>query len=246
MDESGHPHQLDYGPYVVAAVIVPGECAHEVSRKLAEGTRRILEPIARGLSWFPQDAEIHTSEIVQGTGIWRRVKIAEKQRVLNEYAKLLAGLPIIMIVIIVRRGLGGSIRSWRGIRIHTYRMLAERILMTPGRPPAELEVVIDSSSPGFDEKVRVDIELGLRSGHVKAGRTSISINFADSKAVPLLQAADFYAYMIRQAEMHRYKIQRGKYTIDLETPLLKALSRVRRCPNTHDLEGCGIKRWIIA
>ena len=245
VDESGHPHQLDFGPYVVAAVVVPSDCLEKVTNELAEGTRRILDPIARVLPWFPRDAEIHASEIVQGMKIWRRVKIEEKQRVLSEYAELLASLPITAVVVIVKRKLGNRVYSWRGIRTHTYRMLMERILMASGKPPYKLMVVIDSSSPGADEKIRADIKVGLMSGYVEAKRTRVKIDFADSKAEPLLQAADFYAYMIREAAMHRYKIQRGKYVIDLETPLLKALVRLRRCPETGSIEGCGVKRWII-
>lgn len=245
VDESGHPHQLDFGPYVVAAVVIPGSCAGEVSRVLAEGTRRILEPISRALPWFPGDAEIHVSEIVQGTGVWRRVKVEEKQRVLDSYADLLAGLPISVVLVVVRRGLGSIVHSWRGIRVHAYKMLGERILMAPGKPPQRLVIVVDSSSPGIDEKVRADIELGLVSGYVEAGKTRVKVRFADSRMEPLLQAADFYAYMVREAEMHRYKVQRGRYIIDLEAPLLRALRKVRRCPETGAIEGCGIKRWVI-
>ncbi len=245
IDESGHPHQLDFGPYVIATVMAPKKCINTITRSLIEGTRRILEPISHVLQWFPKDAEIHTAEIVQGMKLWRKVKIKEKQRVLNDYSKLIVELPIKSIIIIVKRELGSIVYNWRGLRVHAYKILVERILMSPGRPPRNINFIIDSASPGIDEKIRADIEIGLRSGLVNTTQTEIVINFADSKTEPLLQVADFYAYLFREAEMHRYKIQRGKYVIDLETPLLNALERVRKCPETDIYEGCGIKRWVI-
>lgn len=242
VDESGAPHQLDYGPYVIAAVGVTEDCREAVEEKLAYETRKLME----SLSEFGIDSteEFHASKIVQGKHPWRPVPVERKQDLLNNYGTILSLLPIYVNIIVVKRHMNVKIRNWRAIRYHAYKMLVERIVMSSGAPPDRLTIKIDSTKVE-DENIKRDLELAIKYSMID-DPPKLEIEFVDSRSHPLIQAADFYAYLMKNVTMHRYILQRGNEKLNLEEPLLKAWNKIRKCPDKPVTKGCGLKIWSIS
>ncbi len=240
IDESGKPHQLYEGPFVLAAVTVTEdrveECRYAVMRFIEEWNRMLQSEY---IEMKPVVSEIHAREVVQGEGFWRGVKPEHRNQFILSAAELVSRLPLYLNIVVVRLAPGVEIRNPRGVRRHAFKLLVERILYSE-RHVDELLVFIDSAGVGEDEQIKAEIIRGVEEGFAElSGRPLVT--FVDSRGEPLVQVADLVAYIVRNVEMHRYRV-RG---VDLGRAYRLIERRIRPCPGRETYEGCGLKRWLI-
>ncbi len=233
VDESGQPHQLDEGPYVIASVAIDEDRLPQVISAIENfvaGIRR---------SYGIDVDEIHTKNLVKGNREWYGVSIDTRRKIFEDFAQLVSNLDIVLNIVVVKRGLGVRIASPEGIRSHAMKLLIERIFMTPSRYPIAI-LVFDSSTIGQDANIRSEVEKAVRESLAHRSYR-VYVSFKDSIEEPAIQIADFVAYIVRSIKMHQYS-WRG---FNFEKAFLLFENRIRRCPGQDTYEGCGLKEWII-
>lgn len=234
VDESGQPHQLDEGPYVIASVAIDENNLDAA----VDAVKGFLERVSRvhGVNV----GEIHTKCLVKGVGDWYGVPMRVRKAVFDEFAQLISGLDMVLNIVVVRKGRpGAKISSPEGIRKHAVKLLVERIFMTPSTHPVAI-LVFDSSTIGQDANIKRDVEEAVRTALTKPSYR-IYVAFKDSREEPLLQVADYVAYVTRYIYTHQYRWK----DFSFENAFLSFEDRVRRCPGQDTYEGCGLKVWEI-
>ncbi|ALL02083.1 hypothetical protein Pyrde_2040 [Pyrodictium delaneyi] len=239
VDESGKPHQLREGPFVVtAAMIWPEElrAAEEKIHGFLKYWERRLKEHHPNME-IPPLEEIHARTVVMGEGFWRGVKPRLRNEFILGAADLVGHLPVVFNIVVLRMEPGAPLDPHR-VRYEVHKRLIERIVMTDPRVD---EIVVKYDSAGFENHgIAVELLRGLHEGYVQY-RGEVSIGFVDSRRSPLIQAADLMAYVTRMVEMGRYLV-RG---IEIDRAFILLEPRIRRCPHSNDYEGCGLKRATL-
>ena len=239
VDESGKPHQLREGPFVVAAAVIRSEELRAAEEKihgfLKYWERRLKEHHPN--MEIPPLEEIHTRAVVMGEGFWRGVRPRLRNEFILGAADLVGHLPLVFNIVVLRMEPGAPLDP-RRVRYEVHKRLIERIVMTDSRVD---EIVVKYDSAGFeDHEIAVELLRGLREGYVQY-RGRISIGFVDSKRSPLIQAADLMAYVTKMIEMGRLLVRR----VEMDKAFLLLEPRIRRCPYKRSYVGCGLKDAVL-
>jgi len=247
IDESGQPYQLKDGPFVLAAVTTPLEVIDFDEAVVKRFLGRWLSQLQTGYPQLGIDAaefELHARSVVQGEGFWRKIKPDDRVRFLEEAADMIASLRSTLNIVVIEREPGAEVKDWRGIRKHALRILVERILMSMYALPRILLVDYDTAAAKLDAELRNELREAAKTTKFKH-KTRVYVDFHDSKHSPLIQVADFVAYIQRMVSMHKYAINYNTAKLDIEKLYLKIERRIRRCPGRTSYEGCGLKIWQL-
>jgi len=234
VDESGQPHQLDEGPYVIASVAIDERCLGGV----IDAVRGFLARVSQSLG--VRVSEIHTKNLVKGNGEWHGVPMRVRRAVFDEFARLIHGLDVVLnIVVVVKARPGARVSNPEGVRKHAIKLLVEGVLMTSSTHPIAV-LVFDSSTIGQDANIRRDVEEAVRTA---LGRPScrVYVAFKDSKEEPPIQVADYVAYVTKYVCMRQYRWR----DFDFENAFLLFEDKIRRCPGQGTYDGCGLRVWEI-
>lgn len=234
VDESGQPHQINEGPYVVASVAVDERELDKLNMAIEDLITNINDRLRLGIN------EIHTKHLVKGNSPWNNVPIETRAQIFQDIAEVIADLNIVLnIVAAVKSRPGIRITSFKGIRRHVLKLLAERLFMTPSRQRLAI-IIFDSSTLGNDVKIREDMEKGIREGLTSPTyRTYITFSYSDRE--PGIQIADYVAYLTRYIITKQYKWQ----NFDFEKAFLTIEPKIRNCPGRSTYINCGLKIWEI-
>jgi len=234
VDESGQPHQIDEGPYVLSSIAVDEENLGEVNDSITSFIDNVRNRFNIDVS------EIHAKYLVKGNYAWRSIRMEERARLFQRIANIISNLNITLnIVSAVKKRPGVKITSPYGIRKHVIKMLLERLYLTPSKYSIAV-MIFDSSSIKIDINIRKEVEEAVEEA-LSPQTYRLYVSFSNSKKEPALQIADYIAYLMKHILMKQYKW--GKF--DFEKAFLTIESKIRRCPHKDVYEGCGLKVWEI-
>ncbi|GAB6946949.1 hypothetical protein JCM16161A_10790 [Vulcanisaeta sp. JCM 16161] len=86
----------------------------------------------------------------------------------------------------------------------------------------------------------MDVEYAIRKSRARP-TFRLSVVFRDSRNEPLIQVADYVAYVVRKIYMGhtQYRLFNFQHAFQLLE------SKIRRCPGKNTYRGCGLKEWVI-
>jgi len=234
VDESGQPHQISEGPYVLSSVAIDEKDLDEVNDSVSE----FINNVRKRFNIYVD--EIHTKYLVKGNYAWKSVHMEERAILFQEFANIISSLNITLnIVSAVKKRPGVVISSPHGIRRHVIRMLLERLYLTPSEYNVAI-IIFDSFSIKMDANIRKEVEEAIEAS-LSPQTYRLYVSFSDSKKEPALQIADYVAYLMKHILMKQYKWSK----FDFERAFLTIESKIRRCPHDNTYEGCGLKIWEI-
>ncbi len=234
IDESGQPHQIDEGPYVLASVAINEDSFESVVSSI----NTFIDGIQRDLGI--QVDEIHTKQLVKGNGIWKAVPMSKRAKIFQRFAEVIASQDLILnIVAAVKERPGIKIANPYSIRRHLIKTLVERLYLTPSLSNIAL-AIFDSNTVGIDVNIRKEFEKGIKESLTQP-TYRLYITFSDSKREPPIQIADYVAYLMRHILMKQYKWA----AFDFEKAFLTIEQKIRKCPNKDTYNNCGLKIWEI-
>ncbi|WP_054855663.1 DUF3800 domain-containing protein [Vulcanisaeta sp. JCM 16161] len=120
--------------------------------------------------------------------------------------------------------------------------LIERVFMSKPWFPncSRATLIFDSQSPRENGRVKMDVEYAIRKSRARP-TFRLSVVFRDSRNEPLIQVADYVAYVVRKIYMGhtQYRLFNFQHAFQLLE------SKIRRCPGKNTYRGCGLKEWVI-
>ena len=234
IDESGQPHQINEGPYVLASIAIDEAYLEDASSTIYSFIEGVENRFGIKID------EIHTKHLVKGNGVWSKIRMKERALLFQEIADIIARLDIVLnIVAAIKSRPGVKIASPYGIRKHVIKMLIERLYLTRSKYKIAI-IVFDSNTIGIDANIRKEVEEGIKLG-LSQPTYRLYISFSNSKREPLIQIADYIAYLMKYILMKQYKWQ----YFDFEKAFLTIEAKIRKCPNKNSYENCGLKVWNI-
>ncbi|WP_243678750.1 DUF3800 domain-containing protein [Vulcanisaeta distributa] len=244
IDESGgKPNELGRGgPFVIASVAIDELSACDARNRV----REFVGSVSRGGLGI-SISEIHASDLVGYSSEWRRkrVDISRRVQVFNDFAQLISGLNILLNIVVVRALGNVVVRNPGGVMRVAITNLVERVFMSkPWFPPncSRATLIFDSQSPPRENsRVKMDVGYAIRKSRAKP-TFKLSVVFRDSRDEPLIQVADYVAYVVRKVYMGGHTQYRS-FNFQHAFQLLEG--KIRRCPGKNTYMGCGLKEWVI-
>ena len=217
VDESGQPHQISEGPYVLSSVAIDEKYLDEVNNSITNFTVNVRRKFNIHVD------EIHTKHLVKGNYAWKNVCMEKRAELFQEIANIISNLNITLnIVSAVKKRPGVKISSPYGIRRHVIKMLLERLYLTPSKYSVAI-MIFDSYSIKMDANIRKEVEEAIEEA-LSPQTYRLYVSFSDSKKEPALQIADYVAYLTKHILMKQYKWA----MFDFEEAFLTIESKIRR------------------
>ena len=241
VDESGHPKQLNDGPYVLASVIIDDKDLKNVSSQIMD----FIETVRKKYN-ISRLEEIHTKDLVKGSREWHGIDMGIRVQVFNDFANLIAGLDILLNIVVAMKAMKNVvIRNPDGVMARVITNLIERLFMTKPLYPnhSTVTLVFDESGSISYKSIDKNIKDAFKYSRAKQSfkYSDIILMIKSSKDVPPIQIADYVAYVVgrifnRQFQYREFDLKRAFHAFE---------DKIRKCPNKNTYRGCGLKVWEI-
>ncbi len=248
IDESGKPTRGEKDPYVVAALILHDSVYLDLEREVDKVVESVL---GEHIDIDAMKIEIHAKDIVQNKGVFRRVPVKARIRLLDELFSLMCErfknkLTSIVIIIVKDKALSLDEKSARRRMVQrAYTLLVERITWFLEDYGKELALLmVDESDLDYDIRdiVRYELLHGLYTSRLGASRLIIDTPlFVKSHRYRPIQLADLIAYTYFRIHAGRPKAMGGAFDFMKYKGMIE---RILRRNKGGRMEGYGIKVWV--
>jgi len=202
MDESGKPYFSDKENYILA-----GFCIHENSWQTIDNEVKKLK-IKYFQNLNPDNIEFHVKEISQGEGLYKKMNLKQRMKILDELYTLISKLDCTLIAVLIDKTKAYSNKfdvDYWGLkllfeRFCIYLEKENKKKIANGSPTECALLLIDSVNNKYDLKIRKKLLPWIRKGteyHTNYYIIEDPI-FITSSFRSMSQLADSIAYCIRR------------------------------------------------
>jgi len=246
MDESGKPNYSDCEKeYVLAAITIHESEYRHVEEELTKVKGRYFQ------DRDPEDVEIHATDIISRKGIFSKMSLDERLRLLKDVLGILGNIECTVNCTLIRKNLLEKRRP--DVDSLAYKFLFERLCMTheklnrklmkKGSDPQFGILFMDSIQPQIDEGIKTKVREMVRQGTEFTDNDYIieDVVFVDSRYRSMSQIVDCVAYVVRRYHRLCFRDDSDENEMEFYKDCYDMILPHIRRDNNGSLKGAGLK-----